>query len=56
MTAPNAATFDFMPMVKGYPALKFGRSGLAREKSFYLSGKHIIYYYYYIIYIIINNR
>ena len=36
--ALNASTFDFMPLIQGYPALKFGRSGMAREKVFYLSG------------------
>lgn len=38
----NAATFDFQPLIKGHPALKFGRSGMCREKVFYLSGKLFI--------------
>jgi hypothetical protein len=35
----NQSTFDFQPLIKGHAALKFGRSGMAREKVFYLSGK-----------------
>ena len=35
----NANSFDFQPLTEGFPALKFGRSGMAREKVFYLSGK-----------------
>ena len=38
MALNNGSTFDFMPLIQGYPALKFGRSGMAREKVFYLSG------------------
>ena len=43
--ALNASTFDFMPLIQGYPALKFGRGGMAREKVLYLSGMitYIIY-------------
>ena len=38
----NSSTFDFQPLIKGHAALKFGRSGMAREKVFYLSGKLFI--------------
>lgn len=41
MSQSNPSNFDFAPLIQGYPALKFGRSGMAREKMFYLSGSYL---------------